>query len=290
MKTFNFIEKPEFPFDSIIFDELQGDIKMIESVLVSVFGNANYIVSGCVISGSTISDGYILSGGVLSRFEGGIYYDPAKIVFITTSSSVQVAGEDYTRWTERVARMDSLPSGTGLNPGEEFFLSFKNLGDVILTNNYFAKSFSADVLTGVTGISERYGRVVYSPYFVDVKVRFKVDVTTMSQLELDIPIAITGWDGGGYDIVDNKAGWIGTYKLTHGNMSAIKEMHAGNVKLHPSINHSLQLFLPFTRVITWSSPSAAPATFDDLSAMHSSASQTYYVEIEARLTRSAVTL
>lgn len=287
MKTFKFIEKPEFPFDSNIFDELQGDINMIESVLVSLVGTGNWIVSGCVVDSNTISAGYLLSGGKLYRFEGGIYYNPGKIAFVTLSSSVQVAGEDYTRYTETIARMFEFVGGV-IGPAEIAWTGFKQLSPVITSNFYLSKIFSASVLPDVTGISERYGRVVYSPHFVDVKIRFKVDVTVMSQSELDTVISIGGWDGGSYDVIDNKAGWIGTYKLTHGSMSAIKEMHAGNVRVHQTSNHILQLYKPFTRDLTYSP--ATPATFDDLSQMHSSSAQTYYVEIEARLTRSAVSL
>jgi len=284
MKTYKFTEKPEFPFDSTIFEELQADVKMIESVLGVLVGTGHYIVSGCEVSAGNISAGYIFSDGVLSRFEGGTYYDPGKIYFSLNVSAVSVAGINYTRWTERVARLGSYASGI-LSPGEVSFSSFKRIGNLILQNHYLSRTFSSEIFAGSAGISGQYGRVVYSPHFVDIKVRFSVNVFAMEAAAANV-INITGWTGGLYDVFTNKAGWVGTYKLTHNHMGAIKEMHAGNVALHATDAHTLQLYLPYTRALTYDSSYATPATFSDLSLQHSSSSHLYVVEVDARLMRN----
>ena len=69
MNKINFLGKDNFPLSSDTMDIMQQMIAL--SAKMALLGGSNYILSGCVDTGTTVSDGIIVVDGELLAFEGG---------------------------------------------------------------------------------------------------------------------------------------------------------------------------------------------------------------------------
>lgn len=87
-------------------------LDMINSCgLLTLIGGKNYILSGCVTNGKTVSDGWIVVNGELLPFQGGTV--ASTIVVIEESEDVNANGITFER--ARIRRYVKFGTGTGAN-------------------------------------------------------------------------------------------------------------------------------------------------------------------------------
>lgn len=87
-------------------------VDMINSCgLLTLIGGKNYILSGCVTTGKTVSDGWIVVNGELLPFQGGTA--ASTIVVVEESEDVNANGMTFER--ARIRRYAKFGTGTGAN-------------------------------------------------------------------------------------------------------------------------------------------------------------------------------
>jgi hypothetical protein len=69
MNTLNFNQSVGFPLETNILDEMQTSYSLFNA-LGAIAGNFS-IISGCVLSGSTVADGVVFINGEVLEFKGG---------------------------------------------------------------------------------------------------------------------------------------------------------------------------------------------------------------------------
>lgn len=87
-------------------------VDMINSCgLLTLIGGKNYILSGCVTTGKTVSDGWVVVNGELLPFQGGTVANT--IVVVEESEAVNANGMTFER--ARIRRYAKFGTGTGAN-------------------------------------------------------------------------------------------------------------------------------------------------------------------------------
>lgn len=69
MNNVDFQQVGGFPLETDTLDYMQSAYKELQKL--SAFGGDNYILSGCVVTGSNVSNGFVVINGELLPFEGG---------------------------------------------------------------------------------------------------------------------------------------------------------------------------------------------------------------------------
>lgn len=70
MNKANYLDKPTYPWASEDFDFIQNNILLLQK-LTMLGGPGNYILEGCVKTGTTYSPGIVVMDGEILPFEGG---------------------------------------------------------------------------------------------------------------------------------------------------------------------------------------------------------------------------
>ncbi|KIO75941.1 hypothetical protein TH53_17930 [Pedobacter lusitanus] len=70
MNNINFEQTGGFPLETDTLNFMQASYTSLQSV--TALGGSNYILSGCTVSGSTVTDGYVVLNGELLPFRGGL--------------------------------------------------------------------------------------------------------------------------------------------------------------------------------------------------------------------------
>lgn len=83
MDKVNFLAKDNFPVSTYTYDQVQNMAHMAGKL--AILGGQNYILSGCVVAGNTVSEGLIVINGEILPFKGGEVKDKV---------SIQVVKED----------------------------------------------------------------------------------------------------------------------------------------------------------------------------------------------------
>lgn len=87
-------------------------VDMINSCgLLTLIGGKNYILSGCVTTGKTVGDGWVVVNGELLPFRGGTVANT--IVVVEESEDVNANGMTFER--ARIRRYAKFGTGTGAN-------------------------------------------------------------------------------------------------------------------------------------------------------------------------------
>lgn len=92
MNRGNFTAKDNFPVSTFTYDFLQKMSHLAGNL--AQLGGQNYILSGCVMTGTTVSAGLIVINGEILPFEGGT--KKAKITIQETVDTDHFNGIDYT--------------------------------------------------------------------------------------------------------------------------------------------------------------------------------------------------
>ncbi|MGY0039179.1 hypothetical protein [Pedobacter sp. NJ-S-72] len=70
MNNINFQQTGGFPLETDTLNFMQTSYASLQSV--TALGGSNYILSGCLASGRTFTDGYVVLNGELLPFRGGL--------------------------------------------------------------------------------------------------------------------------------------------------------------------------------------------------------------------------
>ncbi|MBB5636738.1 hypothetical protein HDE68_002639 [Pedobacter cryoconitis] len=70
MNNIDFQQTGGFPLETDTLNFMQTSYASLQSI--TALGGSNYILSGCITSGSTVTDGYVVLGGELLPFRGGL--------------------------------------------------------------------------------------------------------------------------------------------------------------------------------------------------------------------------
>ncbi len=104
MNTIDF-NKNNFPLTSSVLGFLQSAAQMLEKLTSLVGGN--YIISGCVTTGGSVSSGYVVVNGELMYFGGGSLQTYVRVE--TTETPITVQDATYTKTEKQLI----FGSGTG---------------------------------------------------------------------------------------------------------------------------------------------------------------------------------
>lgn len=126
MKTIDF-NKNDFPLTTNVLGYMQEAVQLIEKITGILTGN--YILSGCQLVGGSLSSGYVVVGGEIMQFTGGIAQNYVRVV--TTNETVTVADGTYTKTVK------FLILGTGT--GQILWSTFRRASDVIEGGPEFKK-------------------------------------------------------------------------------------------------------------------------------------------------------
>ena len=107
MNRQEFTSTNSYPLSTQTMELLQTSIAAVAEL--SRIGGANYILSGCVQTGSTVSEGIIVINGEPMPFKGGAIL--STITVIETAEEVKANGITYPR--ARISRYAQFASGTG---------------------------------------------------------------------------------------------------------------------------------------------------------------------------------
>lgn len=129
MIEFNFNQSVGFPLETEILDKMQQSWR-IHDMLGAIAGNFT-IIKGCVVTGSSVSDGVVFMNDKLLKFKGGVIQE--KVVIVQTNEALEfedgnerdviktlyatfgVATESWN-WTdfERIPESKSIPAALEL--------------------------------------------------------------------------------------------------------------------------------------------------------------------------------
>jgi len=147
MNKIDFFKYPRFPLSSETLDFLQ-QISTLMSKIAGIGGD-NYILTGCVVTGSNVSDGIIVIGGEVLPFIGGII--TSYVVIEETKRSVTAEGQVYSDiYTNRVARF-----GTGY--GQLPWSDFKTVNTIPLLETKIASIIPVGAIVMWSGIDAPIG-------------------------------------------------------------------------------------------------------------------------------------
>lgn len=134
MNNIDLFKYPRFPLSSETIDFLQSISGLIAG-LASLGGN-NYILSGCIETGSNVSSGVIVINGEILPFMAGT--KTTYVVIEETKRSVTAEGQVYADiYTSRVCRF-----GTG--SGQVAWATIRRVPDIL------------SLSTGLTAVTEAY--------------------------------------------------------------------------------------------------------------------------------------
>lgn len=289
MKTFNFVDKVDYPFDTNIFAHIQDDYKLYEKVISmlltgTVPGTGNYIVYGVEAVGFNITAGLVLINGELLRLEGGAggFNEDTYIRIDNDAKNETVGGVVYTTYTEKICRVNDT-QGT---PIIEFIRLAKLFSEEAFSeiNANQHKMVGFEPFNSI-GITTHHASIIKSPYELTIRVQFSVDVAALGNSAAEV--AIAGWQnaiGGSYGS-ENVNKVVGRYTLIHldsedseveQNQGNIIGKTGGIVKLMPAI--TLQKNINGLEI----------ASYASLAYGESQTWLKYRVECEFRLTRNQI--
>lgn len=107
MNKYNFLQNGGFPFETDIFDGMQKAYEIFNS-LGALAGNMT-IISGCIVTGSTVSNGFVHIDGEIYPFIGGTMQ--TNVVFQTITQSVEF--EDLTTKDIQIKKHVQFGIGVG---------------------------------------------------------------------------------------------------------------------------------------------------------------------------------
>lgn len=109
MNRQNFESKDRFPLSTQALTFMQ-DMIMATAQLALIGGN-RYILSGCLMTGNSVSDGIIVIDGEIISFRGGIAVETITIM----EEVIQVSANGLTFENARVKRYAKFATGSGVN-------------------------------------------------------------------------------------------------------------------------------------------------------------------------------
>jgi len=117
MNTIDF-NKNNFPLTTSVLKFLQTSAAIIERITALVGGN--YVLSGCVETGSSISSGYVVVDGEIMPFEGG---QQGYVRVVTTNTEIPINDASYTKTTKKLV--------SGVGAGQMLWTTFKYVDDIL---------------------------------------------------------------------------------------------------------------------------------------------------------------
>ena len=128
MNRYNFLQTGGFPLETDTLNGMQNAYSIFNA-LGQLAGNLT-IISGCVVAGSTVSDGVVFINGELYRFIGGTAQTDVRIIQDTTTKIWENGEENDWQYDRHV----TFASGAGSIPWADFtrLSSLKNLQSRIL--------------------------------------------------------------------------------------------------------------------------------------------------------------
>ncbi|NMA73136.1 MAG: hypothetical protein GX963_03045 [Bacteroidales bacterium] len=91
MDRINFLAKDDFPFSADTANMMQSQTLL--AAKMALLGGGNYILSGCVDNGKSVTDGFIVIGGELLPFQGGAKKERVSIT--ETYKTLSAFGNEY---------------------------------------------------------------------------------------------------------------------------------------------------------------------------------------------------
>ena len=171
MNTINLTGQRDFALGTDALAFMQDAYTALENL--AALGGTNYIVSGCVVNGTSVSSGWIVLGGKLVYFAGGSISTYVKLVTTTqivtlgtltreqTTYTAEFSASSGTLWaTLNTNRLDNIQNITNrLNTAEDELLINENSKAVgvniqntieSVTNIIFAKVNKSTYNAGIT--------------------------------------------------------------------------------------------------------------------------------------------
>lgn len=141
MNTFNFLQIGGYPLETDTLDEMQKAYNIFNAL--GALAGDKTIISGCMVTGDTISDGVVYLNGELYNFVGGTIQSTVRILETPLDKEFE-NGETKTVLIKKVV---SFASGEGSIPWEDFTRveNLKNLQSRILPAGVNPQLFSGDV-------------------------------------------------------------------------------------------------------------------------------------------------
>lgn len=109
MNRQNFEAQDRFPLSTQSLTFMQNMV--LATAQLALIGGNNYILSGCTVSGSTVSDGVIVIDGEVMPFEGGTVVETITIM----EETISVSADGITFDKARTTRKAKFASGSGSN-------------------------------------------------------------------------------------------------------------------------------------------------------------------------------
>jgi hypothetical protein len=107
MNKVDWLQTGGFPFELDDLDYMQNSFTMLQQLTLVLAGAVPAIVTGCVVSGGTVSDGYVIISGELLPFQGGSL--GTKVAIVETDSSKNFEdGTSKTGYQTRTATFGAV--------------------------------------------------------------------------------------------------------------------------------------------------------------------------------------
>ncbi|MEO6176932.1 MAG: hypothetical protein ABIP27_17395 [Flavobacterium circumlabens] len=119
MNRFNFNQSIGFPFETDTLADIQTAYEIFNS-FGSIVGNFS-IISGCILTGSNVSDGFVFINGELLRFKGGV--KTTNVIIIETKISLEF--EDGNSNEVKFIRYATFGTATTQYPWNTFKRGFE---------------------------------------------------------------------------------------------------------------------------------------------------------------------
>lgn len=204
MNTLALANKQNFPLTTDALRFMQEAYAALEQL--TKLGGDNYILSGCVVTGSSASSGWMVIGGKLVPFAGGSIQTNVQIITTTSTVVVGTGTRDETVY--------SAEFGTSANPAENVLWATLNANRITSTIDWATRLAVAEAkvapaysaLTPSAGVSLTVGSGVGFAYLVTegkkntLHFKLSIDANTLelATFEKDINFnGNVGLSGGG---------------------------------------------------------------------------------------------
>lgn len=131
-KTIDFLQAVKFPVDTQVLADMMSAIEFLEQVLAKVASpNESLIISGCVVSNNTISDGIVYFDGKIMPFVGGTWHGPDYSAVDVTETPVNITADGDTYQVSK--SYFAFVYNDNQAPPEAMMASFKRLHSRVKT-------------------------------------------------------------------------------------------------------------------------------------------------------------
>ena len=259
----------------------------LSNILTSAVANSWVIISGCTVVSGVLYAGVVSINGEIFEVESGVSTGKIELIEETLAiTGVDLQGNQYTT---NIVKKYCRPSATGTY----ILADFAKMEHLLSYKNYKSKSF--DILSGVAGVTNKVAIANYTPYSVDIRARFDVEIAALTSGAS--PLYIDGFDlgdGAGHYPASAKGYCVGDYTISLMDLNnEIHERYKGDVVLDSVVLNRLFLHYPHGFYMPTQSISSGAAIIGSLNEGKGSSGTgieypKYRIELNARFINSSI--